>query len=194
MFLKDRKIFNIVMIDSIIADLHHLRDTLECFGILNPILDKTINTDCEMEMEIKNNKKQIEILSGIYKIFKTINKNNIPDTNLFLAEYEMFNWMLECIIRDYQNISSLPGNFYYKMEKTYLANRNTYIRDIYPDDVDILNYLENETSHLISMFKYIQEQKPTIREFQSIFLITLFQNFEKYIIDLFETYPELINK
>lgn len=200
MFLKDRKIFNIVIIDSITTDLYHLRDTLECFGILNPILDKTINTDSEMEMEmemkieIENNKKQIEILSGIYKIFKTINENNIPDTNLFLAEYEMFNWMLECIIRDYQNISSLPGNFYYQMEKTYLANRNTYNRDIYPDDVDILNYLENETPQLLSMFKYIQEQKPTIREFQSIFLITLFQNIEKYIIDLFETYPELINR
>lgn len=205
MFLKDRKIFNIVIIDSIASDFNHLRNL--CFGI------DDLENDPDPDTDMENNKKQIEILSGIYKIFKTINKNNIPDSNLFLAEYEMFKWMLECIIRDYQHISTLPGNYYYQMEKTYLANQNNNNdsnnnnkivnsgnyddglgnRSLGEHDPDILNYLANETQTLLSMFKYIQEQKTTIREFQSIFLITLFQNIEKYIIDLFETYPELFN-
>ena len=112
MFLKDRKIFNIVIINSITNDINNfcnlcnLCDLYNLDGKSKPSLDSIKEIEMEIEMEIENNRKQIEILSGIYKIFKTINKNNIPDTNLFLVEYEIFNWMLECIIRDSQKIST----------------------------------------------------------------------------------------
>jgi hypothetical protein len=122
-------------------DLTNICEYFECpihslFWIPNIILTRDNCSLCKQELqENATHIKQLDTLASIYKLFKQIdktcisqnknhtnnknNKNNKSNKNNLLTEYEMFLWLLEGSIKDYEMIAAERSEVYYKLKDTY---------------------------------------------------------------------------
>jgi len=162
------------------------------FWIPNIVLTRDNCSLCKQEsLEAEQHIKQLETLALIYKLFKQIDKTCISKNNL-LTEYEMFLWLLEGSIKDYEMIKAERAEVYYKLKETYnIMKENTldckteigleHITQL-ETNIELCNQINNNIKNIFQKTEGIlgqtSEQKITVA---SQYLLALFIDINEFI-------------
>jgi len=145
-FLKDRKVFNIFLEDIFIL-------------YQNVIYFYKNEMDIEMEITMEIDLDNVHILQTLYKLFKDIDKYNLP-VGIIRDKYNIYIWFLEYSIKNYEYIKNEKTELYNILKKIYIDNNhlnNNVNVDInnktYRIEIENLEYLENEIDSIIKINK-----------------------------------------
>lgn len=147
-FIKHRNIWNKTF--AKLFDYIEYIEYIECpvhniFLIPNFLMVN--KTDCSICKEEENNNKiyleELQTLSSVYKLFKEIDKKCIPQNADGLQNlWNMFIWLLEGSIKDYEIIKDERADVYYKLKETY-ENTVTTSSDNHSSNTRNIQSLEN---------------------------------------------------
>jgi len=172
--------------------------------------------DCAICKEEENNNKiylqELQTLSSVYKLFKEIDKKCIPQNARKENKYNlqdnwnMFIWLLEGSIKDYEMIKDERADVYYKLKETYETtviqppsnfleeNHSSNTENILSLSLENISYLENNMelcNKIITIFKENRFGENGFRvngfrenefgEIKSNYLFALFYDIDDYI-------------
>lgn len=207
MFLKERKLFDIVITNQLKDTIGCVLDYLRCpkhsetLGIISGILQCNVTECCgdykcnlcsyydskytsEQEIYLA----QLEILSGVYKLLKKIEKTNMPEYDS--RKYTMYIWLVEGGIRDYENIKNTDDDserdglvLFEQLKKIYLASVPEYQPDSISNESNLLDieYVEGNLNVFLDILRYIIKNKQNMAKFKSLYLIGLLWEIEYWI-------------
>ena len=139
------------------------------------------------------NIKQLDTLASVYKLFKQIDKSIIcQNKNNLSIDYNMFQWLLEGSIKDYEMIKAERADVYYKLKETYNimkenkldGNTEIGLEHIIQleTNIELCNQINNNIKNIFQKTDGIlgqtSEQKITVN---SQYLLALFIDINQFI-------------
>jgi hypothetical protein len=225
-FIKHRNIWNktFPFIDSF--NIFDSVDNFECpihrlLWIPNLITENTKDSvkdsaidsikDCAICKEEENNNKiylqELQTLSSVYKLFKEIDKKCIPQNTRkenkhnLQETWNMFIWLLEGSIKDYEMIKDEHPDVYYKLKETYETtvfqpssnslkeNHSSNTENILSLSLENISYLENNIELCTKIITILKNnvfgengfRENEFCEIKSNYLFALFYDIDEYI-------------
>lgn len=193
-FLKHRTtIWNKTFID-----LMNICEYFECpihsiFWIPNIVLTRDNCSLCKQELlENDQHIKQLNILASVYKLFKQIDKSIIcQNKNNLSIDYNMFQWLLEGSIKDYEMIKAERADVYYKLKETYNTlkenhSSNSETRHIQLEhitqlehNIELCNQINNKIKNIFQNSENITDT--VVISINSQYLLALFIDINQFI-------------
>ena len=202
-FIKHRNIWNKTFEFAKLFDYIDYLEYFDCpihsvFWIPNILMANKTKTDCTICQEEENDNKiylqELQTLSSVYKLFKEIDKKCIPqNANELQNSWNMFLWLLEGSIKDYEIIKDERADVYYKLKETYATTMNqpslNSLEKHSSDTENILSlenisYLENNIelcNKIITIFRRNRFGDNGFREIKSHYLFALMTDIDEYI-------------
>lgn len=206
-FIKHRNIWNKTFGFAKLFDYIDYIDYFEYFDcpihsifwIPNILMVNKTKMDCAICKEEENDNKiylqELQTLSSVYKLFKEIDKKCIPqNANGLQDSWNMFLWLLEGSIKDYEIIKDERADVYYKLKETYENTVPTTLEKHSSNTENILSlenisYLENNIelcNKIITIFRENRIKQNRIDEnglgkIKSHYIFALMTDIDEYI-------------
>jgi len=201
-FIKHRNIWNKTFGFGNLFDYIDYIEYFACpihsiFWIPNILMVNKAKMDCAICQEEENDNKiylqELQTLSSVYKLFKEIDKKCIPqNANGLQDTWNMFLWLLEGSIKDYEIIKDERADVYYKLKETYATtmgqpSSNSLVKHSSNTEnilsLENISYLENNIELCSKIITIFRENGfgEGIGKIKSHYLFALMTDVDEYI-------------